>query len=76
MSNREESENEKMKKERGGIEVDRSWLKFLVPAVTQTLNLTSIRVLYSVRQQIVVVFEGFYRLKKQNSAWFRLPKQR
>ena len=74
MSNREESENEKMKKERGGIEVDRSWLKFLVPAVT--LNLTSIRVLYRVRQQIVVVFEGFYRLKKQNSAWFRLPRQR
>ena len=68
MSDREESENEKMKKERGGIEVDRSWLKFLVPALTQTLNLTSIRVLYRVRQQIVVVFEGFYRLKKQNSA--------
>ena len=59
MSDREESENEKMKKERGGIEVDPSWLKLLVPALTQTLNLTSIRVLYRVRQQIVVVFEGF-----------------
>ena len=49
--------------------------KLLVPAVTQTLNLISIRVKIvwesHVHQQIFVIFEDFYRQKKRNPAWFR-----